>query len=196
MIKNYKNIHNYDVYSVDISKDNSKFISGGGDKNIVLTDVIEAKFIRKYTGHTARINSVCFNPENNVIVQQFTFRLARATILQCVAGTIGVIPTIPSKSSKGSKIQSHRSNVWALVSFARVWMVMSNFLISAKEKLLLTLSLSQCKDLALLIAERLMWLPLLTINFSTFLLNSQSHLKGNWDQNSVVFWTLDRPVYR
>ena len=69
MVKNYKNIHNYDVYSIDINKDNSKFITGGGDKNVVLTDVIEAKYIRKYTGHTARINSVCFNQDNNVIVK-------------------------------------------------------------------------------------------------------------------------------
>ena len=68
MIKHYRNIHNYDVYTLDISKDNSKFISGGGDKNIILTDVILGKYIRKYTGHTARVNSLCFNPDNNVIV--------------------------------------------------------------------------------------------------------------------------------
>ena len=71
LIKQYKNVHNYDVYSLDIAKDNSKFISGGGDKNIILTDVIEAKYIRKYTGHTARVNSVCFNQDNNVIVNLF-----------------------------------------------------------------------------------------------------------------------------
>ena len=62
MIKNYKNIHNYDVYTLDISKDNSKFVSSGGDKNIIVTDVITGKYIRKFTGHTARVNSVCFNP--------------------------------------------------------------------------------------------------------------------------------------
>ncbi len=71
MIKNYKNLHNYDVYSLDISNDNSKFITGGGDKNVILTDVIEGKYIRKYTGHNGRINSVCFNKENNVIVIYF-----------------------------------------------------------------------------------------------------------------------------
>lgn len=71
LIKNYKNIHNYDVYTLDISKDNSKFITGGGDKNVILTDVIEGKYIRKYTGHTARINSVCYSPDNNVIVVSF-----------------------------------------------------------------------------------------------------------------------------
>lgn len=68
LIKHYKNVHNYDVYSLDISKDNAKFISGGGDKNIILTDVISGKFLRKYTGHTSRVNSVCFSPDNNVIV--------------------------------------------------------------------------------------------------------------------------------
>jgi len=68
LIKNYRNIHNYDVYSLDISKDNSKFITGGGDKNVILTDVVEGKYIRKYTGHTARINCVGFNQDNNVIV--------------------------------------------------------------------------------------------------------------------------------
>jgi WD40 repeat protein len=30
--------------------------------------VVEGKYIRKYTGHTARINCVCFNQDNNVIV--------------------------------------------------------------------------------------------------------------------------------
>ena len=73
LIKNYRNIHNYDVYSLDISKDNAKFITGGGDKNIILTDVVEGKYIRKYTGHTARINCVAFNQENNVIVFEDVF---------------------------------------------------------------------------------------------------------------------------
>ena len=82
MIRNFKNVHNYDVYSLDISKDNSKFVSGGGDKNIILTDVVSAKYIRKYTGHTARVNSVCFNPDNNVIVPPPIFRSVHPTTLR------------------------------------------------------------------------------------------------------------------
>ena len=61
LIKNYKNIHNYDVYGLDINKDNSKFVTGGGDRTVVVTDVVEGKPIRKWAGHTSRINSVCFN---------------------------------------------------------------------------------------------------------------------------------------
>ena len=68
MIKNYKHLHNYDVSCLDISKDNSKFVTGGGDKVVILTDVIEGKTIRKFPGHNGRINSVAFNAENNVIV--------------------------------------------------------------------------------------------------------------------------------
>lgn len=68
MIMNYKNLHNYDVSSLAISSDNSKFVTGGGDRNVLLTDVAEGKFVRKYTGHTARVNSVCYNNSGNVIV--------------------------------------------------------------------------------------------------------------------------------
>jgi len=68
MIKHYKNLHNYDVSGLDIAKDNSKFVTGGGDKNIIVTDVVEGKTIRKFTGHNGRVNSVALNAENNVIV--------------------------------------------------------------------------------------------------------------------------------
>lgn len=40
MIKQYKNLHNYDVSGLTINQDNSKFATGGGDKNVLLTDVI------------------------------------------------------------------------------------------------------------------------------------------------------------
>jgi len=88
MIKHYKNLHNYDVYSLDISKDNTKFVTGGGDKNVIMTDVIEGKSVRKYTGHTARINSVCFNQDNNVIVLYDAVSLVLPTIPLFDAGTI------------------------------------------------------------------------------------------------------------
>lgn len=68
MIKHYKNLHNYDVCGLDISKDNSKFVTCGGDKNIIITDVIESKTIRKFAGHTHRVNSVKYNQDNTLIV--------------------------------------------------------------------------------------------------------------------------------
>lgn len=68
LVKTYKAIHNYAVHSLAISKDNSKFITGGADKLVFLTDVLEGKPIRKYQGHAAAINCVAFNEENNVII--------------------------------------------------------------------------------------------------------------------------------
>ncbi len=44
MIKNYKNLHNYDVSCIDILKDNSKFCTGSGDKLIIVTDVLQGRF--------------------------------------------------------------------------------------------------------------------------------------------------------
>lgn len=61
MIKHYKNLHNYDVSGLDIAEDNSKFVTGGSDKNVILTDVIEGKCIKKYSGHNGRITSLVFN---------------------------------------------------------------------------------------------------------------------------------------
>ncbi len=68
MIKNYKNLHNYDVSCIDILKDNSKFCTGSGDKLIIVTDVLQGRFffnlgkqIRKYTGHNGRINGLSYS---------------------------------------------------------------------------------------------------------------------------------------
>jgi hypothetical protein len=44
LIKNYKNLHNYDVSCIDIAKDNSKFCTGGGDKIIIVMDVLQGTF--------------------------------------------------------------------------------------------------------------------------------------------------------
>lgn len=68
MIKNYKNLHNYDIFAITINKDSSKFITGGGDKNIIVTDVVEGKTINKFMGHNGAVNSVALNETNNVII--------------------------------------------------------------------------------------------------------------------------------
>jgi mitogen-activated protein kinase organizer 1 len=41
MIKNYKNLHNYDITCIDIAKDNAKFCTGGGDKIVMVMDVLQ-----------------------------------------------------------------------------------------------------------------------------------------------------------
>lgn len=60
-VKVYKNLHNYEVSTLDISSDNSRFITGGSDKVILLSDVYEGKVIHKFQGHSGRINAITYN---------------------------------------------------------------------------------------------------------------------------------------
>ena len=60
VIKHYKNLHNYDISCLDILRDNSKFITGGGDKVVLVMDVLKGQQIRKITGHNGRVNGVCY----------------------------------------------------------------------------------------------------------------------------------------
>lgn len=61
LVKTYKNIHNYEISSLDINKDNSRFITGGADKIIMLTDVAEGKNISRFQGHSGKVNTVVYN---------------------------------------------------------------------------------------------------------------------------------------
>ncbi len=68
MIKQYSKLHNYDILALAIAKDNGKFLTGSQDKSLIVTDVLKGKTMRKMTGHTQRVNSVCFNQEESVAV--------------------------------------------------------------------------------------------------------------------------------
>lgn len=58
-IKSYA-AHGYEVLALDISPDNSRFSSAGGDKNVFLWDVGTGSVIRRFSGHQGRINDVRF----------------------------------------------------------------------------------------------------------------------------------------
>ena len=55
IIKTYKGAHNYEILDIAIYKDNSRFVSVGGDKHPFLWDVKTGNIIRKIKGHTHRI---------------------------------------------------------------------------------------------------------------------------------------------
>lgn len=48
--------------------DNSKFVSGGGDKTIFYWDVTTAQTIRRIPGHASRVNAVALNEDASVVV--------------------------------------------------------------------------------------------------------------------------------
>lgn len=55
--------HGYEVLDLAVSGDNSKFLSVGGDKAVFLWDVAEAKTLRRWNGHSGRVNCCAFGGE-------------------------------------------------------------------------------------------------------------------------------------
>jgi len=68
LIKTYSGPHNHEVLDLAVAIDNGKFVSVGGDKLVFLWDVTTGKLIRKFQGHTARINCVDWNSDCSVLV--------------------------------------------------------------------------------------------------------------------------------
>ncbi|CAD6582460.1 MAG: hypothetical protein CYPHOPRED_002040 [Cyphobasidiales sp. Tagirdzhanova-0007] len=59
--------HGYEVLSLAVAHDNSRFASCGGDRSALYWDVPSSTIIKRFSGHTGRINSVAFNSESSVL---------------------------------------------------------------------------------------------------------------------------------
>lgn len=66
-IKEYM-AHNQRVLDVCIAKDNCSFASCGGDRTVILWDVMSGRVLRRLVGHDQRVNAVCYNAECTVLV--------------------------------------------------------------------------------------------------------------------------------
>ena len=84
-IKTYTNSHNYEVFDICMffiffirllikfnfnkirAPDNGRFVSVGGDKMVFIWDVTTGKTIRKFEGHTSRINSCAWNSDCSIL---------------------------------------------------------------------------------------------------------------------------------
>lgn len=58
--------HSHEVFGVAIAADNSRFVSCGGDKLVIVWDVATARASRKLSGHTHRVNAVALNADASV----------------------------------------------------------------------------------------------------------------------------------
>ncbi|KAI0915692.1 hypothetical protein AcW1_003774 [Taiwanofungus camphoratus] len=65
-IKTYT-AHGYEVLSISVSHDNSKFASSGGDRSVFLWDVIAGTTIRRISGHMGKIFTVEFNEDASIV---------------------------------------------------------------------------------------------------------------------------------
>ncbi|RDA94460.1 hypothetical protein CP533_2239 [Ophiocordyceps camponoti-saundersi (nom. inval.)] len=69
--------HGYEVLSIDVSSDNERFVSGGGDRAVFLWDVSTATTTRRFGGENAgRIHSVRFAGEGDSVVVSAGFDTA------------------------------------------------------------------------------------------------------------------------
>ncbi|KAK5111354.1 hypothetical protein LTR62_005194 [Meristemomyces frigidus] len=65
--------HGYEVLDLDVSADNARFVSGGGDKTVFLWDVASAQTLRRWQGHVGRVNAVAFGGEGDGVCVSGSF---------------------------------------------------------------------------------------------------------------------------
>ncbi|TFK79655.1 nuclear mRNA splicing protein [Polyporus arcularius HHB13444] len=65
-IKSYA-AHGYEVLSLTVAHDNSRFASCGGDRQVFLWDVVTGQTIRRIPGHMGKIFTVEFNEDASVL---------------------------------------------------------------------------------------------------------------------------------
>lgn len=66
-VQTYAGVHGYKVLDVAISKDKSKFASGGDDRSVYLWDVGSSRVLRRFQAHLQRTNAVMLNDDDTVL---------------------------------------------------------------------------------------------------------------------------------
>ncbi|KAI7162629.1 WD40 repeat-like protein [Hortaea werneckii] len=65
--------HGYEVLDLAVAEDNSRFVSGGGDKTVFLWDVAAGTTLRRFAGHVGRVNAVAFGGVGDAVVVSGSF---------------------------------------------------------------------------------------------------------------------------
>lgn len=60
--------HGYSVLDIAVAGDNARFVSVGGDRQVFLWDVESGTTVRRWTGHSSRIEAVDFGGEGDSVV--------------------------------------------------------------------------------------------------------------------------------
>ena len=65
--------HGYEVLDLAVTGDNARFASVGGDRQVFLWDVTRGQTLRRWAGHTARVNCVAFGGADDSVVVSGSF---------------------------------------------------------------------------------------------------------------------------
>ena len=68
LIQKYIGAHGYEVLDLAVTQDNTTFASVGGDKLVFLWDVATARTVRRWEGHSSRVNAVAFAGESDSVI--------------------------------------------------------------------------------------------------------------------------------
>ena len=68
LIQAYGGAHGYGVLDVCIASDNSRFVSAGGDRAAFLWDVATGRVVRRFAGHSQRINALALSEDGAVLL--------------------------------------------------------------------------------------------------------------------------------
>lgn len=61
-------MHAYSVLDIAVAGDNSRFASVGGDRQVYLWDVEQGTTVRRWSGHSSRVEAVQFAGEGDSVV--------------------------------------------------------------------------------------------------------------------------------
>lgn len=68
LLNEFKNGHNRQILTINISKDSTLLVSGGKDSTVVVWDFLNNKILRKLSYHKGIVTSVSVSPDNKFII--------------------------------------------------------------------------------------------------------------------------------
>ena len=66
-VATFEGAHNREVFDIAIMPENDKFVSCGGDKIVYMWDILKGQWMRKFEGHSQRVNTVSVNALSSVL---------------------------------------------------------------------------------------------------------------------------------
>ncbi|KKA20111.1 WD repeat protein [Rasamsonia emersonii CBS 393.64] len=95
--------HGYSVLDIAVAADNSRFASVGGDRQVFLWDVEQGATVRRWSGHSSRVEAVQFAGEGDAVVVSDT----TINLWDCKSNSYKPIQTLTEATDTVSSLHVH-----------------------------------------------------------------------------------------